>query len=466
MNILGLEISIRRRQVEQARPIPGGGSWYPLVREPWAGAWQQNQEMAVADVVTFTTVWACVTLIASDIAKLWINLVQKDENGIWSPTESTAFSPVLRKPNRYSTRIKFFEYWMLCKLLRGNAYALKDRDARGVVTALYLLDPSRVVPLIAPDGAVYYRVKADALAGVTADDLVIPAREIIHDVNVPLGHPLIGVSAIYACGLAAVQGLKIQKNSEKFFANWSQPGGIISHPETISPEASERVKTYWEAEFTGANAGRVAVLGEGMTYTPLAMSAHDSQLVEQLKWTGEAVCSAFHVPAWKVGLAPMPPYGNVQAGNIEYYSQALQNPIESLEACLDEGLELPRAPRELGVEVDLDALLRMDSAMQMDIAVKGVGGAILKPNEARARFDLEPVDGGDSCYLQIQNYSLSALAKRDALAPAGGSVDPKPKPKPEPEPEPDAEDADAEADPLAAAARGIVLAAFEKGLAA
>lgn len=451
MRVLGLEIQWRRKQVDQAQPIHGGGLWHRLIREPFAGAWQQNQEQATADVVAFTTVWACATLIASDIAKLWINLVEKRTNDIWSETESAAFSPVLRKPNRYSTRIKFIEYWMLCKLLRGNAYALKERDARGVVVALYLLDPTRVIPLVAPDGAVYYRIKKDALAGVTADDVVVPAREMIHDVNVPLGHPLIGVSPVYACGLAAVQGLKIQTNSEKFFANWSQPSGMLIHPETISPEAEEKVIANWEA--MQARSGRVVLLSGGLTYTPLTISAHDSQLVEQLKWTGEAVCSAFHVPAWKVGLAPMPPYGNVQAGNIEYYSQALQNHIESLEACLDEGLELPRSPRELGVEVDLDALLRMDSAMQMDIAVKGVGGAILKPNEARARFDLEPVEGGDSCYLQIQNYSLSALSRRDEMVPAGGSVDPKPEPKPQPQPDAAAEEQ-----------RGIV--AFSKGLAA
>ena len=458
MKFLGREVRWRWKAPTVAQPVQAGGGWFPIVREPYAGAWQRNQEIRTDDIVAFTTVWACVTLIASDIAKLWINLVEKDANGIWRPTESPAFSPVLRKPNRYSTRIKFFEHWMLSKLLRGNTYALKERDARGVVSALYILDPSRVAVLVAPDGGVYYRVKADALAGIAADDLVIPAREIIHDVNVPLGHPLIGVSAVYACGLAAAQGLKIQKNSEQFFANWSQPGGLISHPEVISPEAADRVKNYWEGEFTGANAGRVAILGEGMTYTPLTINAHDAQLVEQLKWTGEAVCSAFHVPAWKVGLAPMPPYGNVQAGNIEYYAQALQNPIESLEASLDEGLELPRSPRELGVEFDLDALLRMDTATQMEIAVKGVTGAVFKPNEARARFELEPVPGGDACYLQVQNYSLEALARRDAEAPAqGGAGLPQPA-----EPEP----ADAESDGERAAdeARGIV--AFAKEMAA
>jgi phage portal protein BeeE len=59
---------------------------------------------------------------------------------------------VLRKPNRYQNRIKFVETWIASKLLHGNAYILKERDNRGVVVALYVLDPHRVKPLVAPDG--------------------------------------------------------------------------------------------------------------------------------------------------------------------------------------------------------------------------------------------------------------------------------------------------------------------------
>ena len=56
----------------------------------------------------------------------------------------------------------------------------------------------------------------------------------------------------------------------------------------------------------------------------------------------------------------------------------------------------------------------MDSATQMDYLTKGTGGGIISPNEARAEIGLPPVIGGDSPLMQQQNYSLSALAKRDA----------------------------------------------------
>jgi len=78
------------------------------ILESFAGAWQQNVEVRTADVLAFPTVYRCISLIASDVAKLRVKLVQRDEDGIWSETTSAAYSPVLRKPNLYQTRIAVY----------------------------------------------------------------------------------------------------------------------------------------------------------------------------------------------------------------------------------------------------------------------------------------------------------------------------------------------------------------------
>jgi HK97 family phage portal protein len=412
MRFLGFDIT--RAPGRRLYPTANGsGGWYPVVREPSTGAWQRNEELRSDSVLSYSAVFACVTLIASDIAKLGLRLVEQDDHGIWTPADVPAFSPVLRKPNRYQTRIKFVEQWLTSKLVHGNTYVLKQRDARGVVVALYVLDPTRVVPLVAPDGAVYYELSRDDLSTLTAP-IVVPAREIIHDPMVCLFHPLIGVSPIFACGLAALQGLKIQDNSVKFFANASQPGGVLIAPTEIGDDQALRMKTYWEENFTGANAGRLLVVGNGMKYEPLSVNATDSQLVEQLKWSAETVCSCYHVPPYKLGVGPPPSFNNTEAWNQEYYAQCLQALIENFELTLDEGLELPR---QYGTEFNLDDLLRMDTPTKSAAAREGVTAGCLSPNEARKRyFDLGPVDGGDSPYLQQQNYSLSALAARDDAA--------------------------------------------------
>lgn len=387
----------------------GTGGWFGVIHEAFAGAWQRNIRYTAADVLTYGTVWSCITLIAGDIAKLWVKLVRV-ENGIATETENPAFSPVLRKPNHFSTWVKFIEHWIISKFFNGNTYVLKARDGRGVVTALYVLDPSRVQVLVAPNGDVFYQLNTDYLAGIDTATITVPAREIIHDICVPLYHPLVGVSPIHACGLAAMQGLKIQQQSAKFFGRGLSLSGLLVAPGAISQINADRLEKLWNEQYRGEeNAGKIAVVGDGMKFEKLVMSAVDAQLIEQLKWTSENVCACFHVPGYMVGIGPPPPYTDIQSINLQYYTQALQNPIENLETLLDEGLALPPP---FHVEFDLWALARMDPPRQMEFATKGVSGGILSINEARALFDRPPVTGGEEPLLQQQNWPISQLADR------------------------------------------------------
>jgi HK97 family phage portal protein len=449
--------SIRKSHVTS--PVADNrGGWWPI-REPFAGAFQRDIEWTPDTVLAHSAVFGCITLIASDIGKLRPKLVEQDANGIWKETQSAAFSPVLRKPNPYQNRIQFIEWWMNSKLIRGNTYALKERDSRGIVVRLYLLDPSRVQVLVAPDGSVFYKLGQDNLSGIQDVDTVVPASEMIHDRMNCLFHPLVGVSPIFASGMAAHMGLKIEGNSTSFFNNGSNPSGILTAPMTITAAKAEEFRLRWASTFGGTGSGGVAVLGDNMKFEPMRMTAVDSQLVEQLKWSAEVVCSTFHVPPFKLGIGTMPTYNNAELLNQIYYSDCLQSHIEQFELCMDEGLGLtePKDGRLYGVELDLDALLRMDTATQIETLAKSVGAAIHTPNEARFKLDLSPQKGGDTPYLQQQNYSLAALDERDRNDPF---EKPKPAPAPNIAPPPGGSDDDESDDDKA------LLALFQKAIAA
>lgn len=392
--------------------------WFPLVREPFAGAWQRNLEVRVETALANPVLFRCISLIAGDIAKMCVRLVRLTGDGIWEEAESAAFSPVLRKPNRYQNRIQFFSSWMQSKLTFGNTYVLKARDNRGLVTALYVLDPTRVRPMVSPDGSVFYQISGDNLSGVADGIDPVPASEIIHDRWNTFYHPLCGLSPIYACGLAALQGREIQKTSTLFFKNGSTPGGILTHPEAIDDETAKLYRDRWQEKFGGDNQGSIAVLGNGLTYQSIAMNSVDAQLIEQLKWTGETICGCLGVPAYMAGVGSAPLNNNVQSLAELYYAQCVQIHIESVELCLDEGLGIGAGTKKdsvtYGVEFDLDDLLRMDTASQVKTLGEGVRGGVFMPDEARRKLNLRPVEGGDQVYLQQQNYSLKALAKRDA----------------------------------------------------
>jgi len=412
MRIFGLPVPFtgEKRKALNSLPLDRGG-WTPLIREPFTGAWQRNLEINVDTASSFHADFACKTLIARDIAKLRVKLVEKDKDNIWTETTNPAFSPVLRRPNDYQTRNQFWECWVLSKLSRGNTYVLKVRDDRNVVTALHVLDPTCVQPLVSDDGAVFYRLNSDNLAGI--GDIVVPAREIIHDRFNCLFHPLVGTPPVFASGLASMVALNGQKASALLFENASVPGGILTLPGEVSQEEEQRFKEQWEVRFSRSNLGRVAVMTGGVKYEKMTMTNTEVQMIENLKWSAEVVCSVYHVPPYKVGVGLIPTYNNVQALNVEYYSQALQSHIEEIEEALDHALGIGWGA-SIGTEFDTENLLRMDSVTLATTVQVLQGAGTMAPNEGRAKFDLKPVKGGDQPFLQQQNYSLEALAKRDA----------------------------------------------------
>lgn len=402
----------------------GGWDWlngwgaFTRIQEPFTGAWQRNQELNCTTVLTYYAVYACINLIASDIGKLRLRLIkyEDDDEEIFTEENVPAFSPVLRVPNRYQTRQQFIEHWMCSKLIAGNTYVLKGRSDRNTVEEMHILHPGRVRPMVSElDGSIWYQCSFDPLSGLQKQDALIPDSEIIHDRFPPLGgHPLCGVSPITACGLAALQGLNIQRSSNILFANGARPSGTLTAPGTLSKDTTRRMKEDWETNYSGNNVGKIAVLSDGLKYESIQVSASDSQLIGQLKMTAEMVCTAFLVPPHKISIGQMPNYNNIEALDQNYYSGCLQKHIESIEALLDKGLGLEKTSLPYATNFCLDDLLKMDTSTKIKTYGDAVKGGIYTTNEAREKFGLGEKPGGDAVLVQQQMFSIEAIAKRDA----------------------------------------------------
>ncbi len=457
MRILGFEISRVQPQQKQMWPLSntlaGWGGWAP-VQEPYSGAWQHHgHHHQPPSIFSNTTVYRCISLIAADIAKMRPRLMEESADGIKQETTSSAFSGLLTQPNGYQNNIQFFEAWLYSKLIWGNTYVLKQRDNRNVVNGLHVLDPQRVRPLVTPSsdenlGDVYYEVRRDDLAGQSIENVTIPQSEIIHDRMNAIYDKLWGLPPIFAAYVPAAQALHILEYSDRFFSNSARPSGILTAPGEIPEATARRIKSEWEQNYSGANVGRMAVAGSGLNFVPIVQSAVDAELVNQLKLSDERVCTAFGVPAFKVGVQPAPAYDNIEALDQQYYSNCLQIHVHQIEALLKSGIELPT---NYCVEFDLEDLLRMDTARRVTAYTNLAKSGIISPNEARAQFEYSPVPGGDAPMLQGQYYSLEELAKR-AVAP------PTPPPQAPQAPVPPNQDAQAAAAAAAQAAKAAEVA--------
>lgn len=424
MKLFGLEI---RRAKAAVSPMTVGNSpgLVGPIGEPWGGAWQSLLKVDNAStLLTFSAVYACVTGIAQDIAKLDVRVVSDNGDGTETPVEATSpLAAFFRRPNHFQNRIQYVQHWVLSRLLTGNTVALKERDARNMVRAAYVLNWQRVAALVAETGDVFYRLGRDDLAGIQAA-YTIPADEVMHDRHAPLWHPLEGITPIRACAMGATMGNRITAQSATFFGNMSRPSGMLTADAPIGDELAGKMKRQWRENYSGRNIGDIAVGGNGLKYLPIGINAEDAQLIEQLKWSVADVATAFHYPLYKLG-GGLPQGAKVEDLNQAYYSECLQPIMEDFELVHTLGLELPAGK---SVAFDLDGLLRMDQKSAADVEAALSGSGIKAPDEARRRFNLRPVPGGKYPYLQQQNYSLEALAKRDAQDPLSPKAPPPPAP--------------------------------------
>lgn len=407
---------------------PAGGSWYPVVREPYTGAWQNNESLTIDSPLSNPSLFGAVSRISQDIAKIAPPLLlERDRAGFWTETTNAAYSPVLRQPNAYQTPQQFIEMWVLSKLLWGNTYVLKRRDERGVVNELHVLDPARVKVLVAPDGSVYYELQSHELAELPAasEPVVIPARELIHDRWNCLYHPLCGISPLTAIASAIAQAKAISDNSTTFFSKGARPSGVLIAPTKLDPLSAARLKT----DAANFKSGEILIAELGMKYESVSTSAVDAQVIEQLGWTEEKICEVLGLPISILNSSKQPPYANAEASQLQYKSQTLEPHLVSIATCLTVGLDLPSY---LTIEFDDSLLIWMDTMSRVQAAQVAIQAGALSPNEARDEwFGLGPVPGGDTPYLQQQNWPLSTLAMRDPpTVPATPSPTPPSAPAP------------------------------------
>ncbi len=388
--------------------------WWPVAQEPFAGAWQRNKPLIMANVLQNATLYRCVSMIAADIAKMRLKLIEQ-VGRVWQETTAPAFTPVLTKPNRYQTRIQFFETWLISKLRTGNTYVLKERDNRSVVRAMYVLNPHRVKPLKASDGSIFYELNTDELAGIPEDRVVVNDDDIIHDRMNCLFDSLIGMPPLYCSTAPALSSLAMQEFSSTFFVNAARPSGILTAPGEINDEQRERLKRAMESGYSETNRGKVAVMGSGLKFEAMQQNAVDSQLIEQLKHTDETICAAFGIPAFMVGVKDPPALQNAEILDLQYYKQCLQSQIENIELVLSEGLGLINAGYR--AEFDLTGLFRMDSQTQITVLALAVDKGILTHNEARRILGYIDKPGGDDLMAQQQMYTLEALVNRSNAPP-------------------------------------------------
>ena len=361
-----------------------------------------------------TAVYACVRILAETVASLPLHLYKYTTVGSEKALDHSLYPLLHDEPNPEQTAFIFRETLMTHLLLWGNAYAQVIRDGRGRVLALYPLMPNKITVKRADSGVLYYtyrRAAGESRLDSEQEFVVLSYDDVLH---IPgLGFDgLIGYSPIAMAKNAIGMTLATEEFGASFFGNGARPGGILEHPGTVKD--IKRLKDSWNAAYQGSkNSNRVAILEEGMKYTPIGIPPESAQFLETRKFQTEEICRIFRVPPHLVADLDKATFSNIEHQSISFVVHTIRPWLVRLEQAFNKSL-LSRSDKKVYYTgFTVDGLLRGDYASRMKGYSVGLQNGFMSPNDIRSLEDMNRIENGD---IYMVNGNMLKLADVGAFA--------------------------------------------------
>ncbi|MCB5474274.1 phage portal protein [Blautia luti] len=362
-----------------------------------------------------TAVYSCVRILSEAVASLPLNVYRyTDSGGKEKAIDHTLYRLLHDEPNPEMSSFIFRETLMTHLLLWGNAYAQIIRNGKGEVVALYPLMPDRMSVDRDKNGRLYYKYTKSNDDAPTMENgsLYLDPSDVLH---VPgLGFDgLVGYSPIAMAKNAIGLAIAAEEYGSKFYANGAAPSGVLEHPGTLKDP--ERVRNSWNSTFGGSsNSHKVAVLEEGMKYTPISISPNEAQFLETRKFQINEIARIFRVPPHMVGDLEKSSFSNIEQQSLEFVKYTLDPWVIRWEQALYRSLLTEEEKKELFFKFNVEGLLRGDYASRMNGYATARQNGWMSANDIRELEDLDRIPeelGGD---LYLVNGNMLPLVSAGA----------------------------------------------------
>ena len=364
-----------------------------------------------------TAVYSCVRILAEAVAGLPLHLYHyKEDGGKEKALDHPLYLLLHDEPNPEMSSFVFRETLMTHLLLWGNAYAQIIRNGKGEVIALYPLMPNRMVVDRDIHGQLYYQYtrsteEAPTMKGVTVN---LPPSDVLH---IPgLGFDgLVGYSPIAMAKNAIGMAIACEEYGAKFFANGAAPGGVLEHPGTIKDP--QRVRESWQSTFGGSgNANKIAVLEEGMKYTPIGISPEQAQFLETRKFQINEIARIFRVPPHMVGDLEKSSFSNIEQQSLEFVKYTLEPWLVRWEQSIQRTLFSPEEKKRYFAKFNVEGLLRGDYASRMSGYATARQNGWMSANDIRELENMDRIPAEEGGDLYLINGNMLPLGNAGAFA--------------------------------------------------
>ncbi len=383
----------------------------------YMGGSNAGKRVTERSAMQMTAVYSCVRILAEAVAGLPLHFYKyKDDGSKEKALDNSLYRLLHDEPNPEMSSFVFRETLMTHLLLWGNAYAQIIRNGKGEIIALYPLMANKMQVDRDENGQLYYIYtrssdEAKTMEGIT---VYLSPRDVLH---IPgLGFDgLVGYSPIAMAKNAIGLAMATEEYGAKFFANGAAPSGVLEHPGTIKDPA--RLRENWNATFGGsANSGKVAVLEEGMKYTPISISPEQAQFLETRKFQINEIARIFRVPPHMLADLEKSSFSNIEQQSLEFVKYTLDPWVIRWEQSLYRSLLTPEEKKRHFFKFNLEGLLRGDYASRMSGYATARQNGWMSANDIRELENLDRIPaelGGD---LYLINGNMLPLGDAGAYA--------------------------------------------------
>lgn len=362
--------------------------------------------------LTYSALFAAVRALAEGVAMLPLKVYRKRPDGGKEEAEDHPLYELLHLvPNDEMPSYQWRETAMIHLGTWGNHYSEITYDQRGRVTELYPLDPSGM-EVKRENGRLVY---------VLDRKTTYPAERILHIPGLAFDG-LVGYSPVALARRSIGYGISLDVEGKQFIDNGSSPGGVLEHPGVLKDEAHKRLIASWEARHQGAaNAGKVAILEEGMKYVVTGVPPKDAQFLEQRKFNISEIARWYKVPLHMLADLDRATFSNIEEMSLEFVVYSLQPWLTRWEQWMSIKL-LTRRERMQGffIQFKIDGLLRGDIKSRYEAYAVGRQNGWLSANDIRGLENMNPVEGGDVYLVPLNMVDAKNIG--EVPATAGGEL--------------------------------------------
>lgn len=387
------------------------------------GGSSSGKRVTEQSAMQMTAVYCCVRILSEAVAGLPLNIYRYTEGGGKEKASDHSLCRILHdEPNPEMTSFVFRETLMTHLLLWGNAYAQVIRNGKGEVIALYPLMPNHMSVDRDEKGRLYYTYQrqedeAHTMKGTT---VVLSPSEVLH---IPgLGFDgLVGYSPIAMAKNAIGMSIACEEYGASFFANGASPGAVLEHPGVMKDP--EKVRDAWNRAFRGSqNGNKVAVLEEGMKYTPISISPEQAQFLETRKFQIDEIARIFRIPPHMIGDLDKSSFSNIEQQSLEFVKYTLDPWVVRWEQSMMRSLLLPQEKKEYFIKFNVDGLLRGDYEGRMKGYAVGRQNGWLSANDIRELENMNPIPEEEGGNLYLINGNMTKLKDAGLFAARYGKV--------------------------------------------